>query len=369
MIRLNGFARKSRRLTKGGSLPESSPDSQRNPAADRPADQRSNMGNNGHNGHHNGNGTDTTDHRNGDRLSADPADRPTQNGQSHQDPVRSYLHQIIEQVVEARPPIEGRAPLDRNGEYASEIWQKNGKLETIFARPAAGVRLSGRIPRWKRVFDIALIAATLPIWLPLLLAVMLWIKLVSPGSIFYRQERVGYRRRRFMIFKFRTMHVNAETRSHEEYFAHLMNADCPMTKLDVLDDTRLIRGGRMLRASGLDELPQLFNVLFGHMSLVGPRPCLPNEFARYTPAQQERVNAPPGLTGYWQVNGKNNTTFSEMIAMDIFYSQHMSPWLDVRIILKTVPALLFQTLETRAASMKSLGSAGDPALNGSVRKT
>jgi exopolysaccharide production protein ExoY len=153
-----------------------------------------------------------------------------------------------------------------------------------------------------------------------------------------------------MIFKFRTMHVNAETRTHEEYFAHLMQVDCPMTKLDARGDRRLIRCGRFLRASGLDELPQVFNVLRGEMSLVGPRPCLPTEFRRYQVWQHERVNAPPGLTGYWQVNGKNRTTFKEMMDMDIFYARNMSIGLDLIIMLKTVPALLEQVLESRIKS-------------------
>lgn len=126
-----------------------------------------------------------------------------------------------------------------------------------------------------------------------------------------------------------------------------------MTKLDAADP-RLISGGRFLRASGLDELPQIFNVLRGEMSLVGPRPCLPHEFERYTVWQQERVNAPPGLTGFWQVNGKNKTTFSEMIAMDIFYARHMSIWLDLKIILKTIPALIEQMDESgRVAATES----------------
>ena len=152
-----------------------------------------------------------------------------------------------------------------------------------------------------------------------------WILLASPGPLLYRQERIGYRGRRFMILKFRTMKINVETQTHEGYFQRLMQADCPMTKLDC-HDARLIRGGRILRALGLDELPQLFNVIRGEMSLVGPRPCTPVEFEHYQPAQKARVNAPPGLTGYWQVNGKNKTTFSEMIAMDIFYGKpHVDP--------------------------------------------
>jgi lipopolysaccharide/colanic/teichoic acid biosynthesis glycosyltransferase len=199
---------------------------------------------------------------------------------------------------------------------------------------------SSGLPLWKRFLDISLIVLTLICWLPVMVFLMGWIRLVSPGPIFYRQQRVGYRGRRFMIFKFRTMHVNADTRTHEEYFARLMEADRPMVKLDAAGDSRLIRGGRFLRASGLDELPQIFNVLRGEMSLVGPRPCLPTEFDRYQQWQRERFNTAPGLTGYWQVNGKNTTTFKEMIAMDIFYVRKVSILLDVKIMFQTVPTLL-----------------------------
>ena len=152
-----------------------------------------------------------------------------------------------------------------------------------------------------------------------------------------------------MIFKFRTMHVNVDTRTHEDYFANLMRSDRPMTKLDSAGDTRVFRGGRFLRVTGLDELPQIFNVLRGDMSLVGPRPCLPNEFERYESSEQLRVNAPPGLTGYWQVNGKNKTTFKEMIAMDMFYIANMSPWLDFKIMSRTIP-VLFEQAKTSIAS-------------------
>ena len=151
--------------------------------------------------------------------------------------------------------------------------------------------------------------------------------------------------------------------------------DRPMTKLDLSGDSRLIRCGRLLRASGLDELPQVFNVLRGEMSLVGPRPCLPNEFQRYQTWQQERVNALPGLTGYWQVNGKNKTTFSEMIDMDLFYANNMSLALDLKIILKTVPALMAQTLDLvrlrlarRCPQTISQRSAIAKHMNGAVRK-
>lgn len=141
------------------------------------------------------------------------------------------------------------------------------------------------------------------------------------------------------------MHVNAETRTHEDYFASLMQSESPMTKLDAADDARLLPGARFLRASGLDELPQIFNVFRGDMSLVGPRPCLPCEFDRYEQWQQRRVNAPPGLTGYWQVNGKNKTTFNQMMFMDLFYIDKMSIWSDLGIICKTIPVLVSETIE------------------------
>jgi lipopolysaccharide/colanic/teichoic acid biosynthesis glycosyltransferase len=205
---------------------------------------------------------------------------------------------------------------------------------------------SSEVHSWKRILDITCILLSLPFWLPVMILVVVWIKLVSPGPIFFRQERVGYRGRRFLISKFRTMKVNVETQTHERHMEQLMAANRPMTKLDLSGDPRIIPGGRILRAMGLDELPQLFDVLRGEMSLVGPRPCTPHEFKRYQVWQRERFNAVPGLTGFWQVNGKNKTTFIEMIKMDIFYTRNMSLCLDLTIMLRTLPTLLAQVVET-----------------------
>jgi lipopolysaccharide/colanic/teichoic acid biosynthesis glycosyltransferase len=205
---------------------------------------------------------------------------------------------------------------------------------------------SAEVPSWKRILDITCILLSIPLWLPVVVILALWIKLVSPGPILFRQERVGYRGRRFMILKFRTMKVNVETQSHERYLEQLIHGNRPMTKLDASGDPRIIRGGRIIRAMGLDELPQLFNVFRSEMSLVGPRPCTPHEFARYQVWQHERVNAPPGLTGYWQVNGKNKTTFTEMINMDIFYTKNLSLWLDLEIMLRTLPTIIAQVIDS-----------------------
>ena len=308
---------------------------------------------------------------------------------------RSARSEEAKQRVGGAPPrlngeSSGNGASPSNGELSSFL--RDAVVELISSESVAprfprvnpqlifdGSELNGtelfHIPRWKRILDLTCIFLALPIWLPVMILLMLWIKIASPGPVFYRQERVGYRRDRFMIFKFRTMHVNADTRTHEEYFASLMQRDCPMTKLDAEGDSRLIKGGRFLRASGLDELPQIFNVLRGEMSLVGPRPCLPHEFQRYKVWQQRRVNAPPGLTGYWQVNGKNKTTFSEMIAMDLFYANNMSLWLDLTIMLKTIPALVGQMLEPRRTSRLALrtqiigrGWPATESVNGSAGK-
>jgi lipopolysaccharide/colanic/teichoic acid biosynthesis glycosyltransferase len=216
--------------------------------------------------------------------------------------------------------------------------------------PAARAR---RVPGWKSSLDLMWILLSLPIWLPLMLLLMLLTRIASPGPVFYRQKRVGLGGRHFFIWKFRTMKLSAETQTHERYFQELMRSDRPMTKLDAHGDPRLAPFGRILRASGLDELPQIFNVLFGEMSLVGPRPCLPNEFAGYEPWQRERMNGLPGLTGYWQVNGKNKTTFNEMIAMDLFYLKNMSILLDLKIMLKTFAVIGEQLFESRPSGRRN----------------
>jgi lipopolysaccharide/colanic/teichoic acid biosynthesis glycosyltransferase len=204
------------------------------------------------------------------------------------------------------------------------------------------------LPLWKRVLDVGLIALMLPAVLFFGLLVALVVKCGSPGPIFFRQQRVGYKGRHFTCYKFRTMKVNAETDSHRSYTQQLINGDAPMTKLDAKKDSRLIPLAAPLRASGLDELPQLINVLRGEMSIVGPRPCIPYEFELYDTWQRNRFNATPGLTGLWQVSGKNRTTFKQMIELDIKYAERKSLWLDVRIIFKTVPAIWVQYRDMRA---------------------
>ena len=224
-------------------------------------------------------------------------------------------------------------------------------------------------PGWKADLDITCILLLIPLWLPLMILLMLVTRIASPGPIFYRQERVGLGGRHFFIWKFRTMKLSAETQTHERYLENLMRVDCPMTKLDAYGDPRLAPFGRVLRASGLDELPQIFNVLHGEMSLVGPRPCTPNEFAHYEPWQRQRVNCLPGLTGYWQVNGKNKTTFREMIAMDLFYLENMSILLDLKIMLKTGTAIAGQLSESSHALQRGRQEDGSPRSRTTILQT
>jgi len=212
------------------------------------------------------------------------------------------------------------------------------------------------LPLWKRVLDWVIILLLTPALLIFGGIVAFAVMCGSAGPIFFRQRRVGYQGREFTCYKFRTMHVGAETESHRGHTAQLIKSEKPMTKLDTRRDPRLIPLGAALRATGLDELPQLLNVLRGEMSIVGPRPCIPYEYDLYEPWQRRRCDAVPGLTGLWQVSGKNRTTFNQMIRLDIEYSERLSLLLDVTIILKTLPALWRQCLDMRALKRKEAPS-------------
>ena len=205
----------------------------------------------------------------------------------------------------------------------------------------------GRVLHWKRILDISVILLVLPLLVPVMAIVAVLIRVVSAGPVLFKQERVGYLGRRFMCFKFRTMFVGADATVHQGHLRVLMDSNTPMTKMDSEGDPRIIPFGLLLRSSGLDELPQLINVLRGEMSLVGPRPCLPYEYEKYLPCQKERFASTPGLTGLWQVSGKNRTTFAEMIQLDIKYAREKSLWFDLKILLRTLPALVTQVWETR----------------------
>jgi len=197
--------------------------------------------------------------------------------------------------------------------------------------------------------DCALIAICAPVWAPVGLLIAFWVKLVSPGPALFRQERIGHRGSRFLCLKFRTMKVNSDTTVHREHLNHLMNSNRPMKKLDATGDSRLIRGGLWLRTLGVDELPQLINVLRGEMSLVGPRPATIYEYELFQPRHRRRCETLPGLTGLWQVNGKNRTTFDEMMDLDLTYVETKSFLLDAKILIGTLPAIILQVFDVRAS--------------------
>ena len=234
-----------------------------------------------------------------------------------------------------------------------------GKMGYNWAKASLGKRdensARAAIPAWKRALDWILICCFSPVLLVPMLALGLFIKLVSRGPLFFAQQRIGYHGRPFTCWKFRTMHAASDHSAHESYAQSLIQSgNVPMQKLDLSGDPRVIRCGGLIRASGLDELPQLLNVLLGEMSLVGPRPCVPYEYEQYTSEQRRRFDTLPGLTGLWQVNGKNHTTFSEMIALDLEYVRRRSLSLDVSILARTLPAIALQISELVARKLSAL---------------
>lgn len=205
-----------------------------------------------------------------------------------------------------------------------------------------------RVPIWKRTMDIIGSSIGILIMSPLLIAFTIMIKIVSPGPVFFRQERVGRSGNIFTLFKFRTMSVNNDESEHRKYLKNLIGDgsedEKPMIKLD--DNARIIPFGKIIRSMAIDELPQLINVLRGEMSLVGPRPCIPYEAEEYLRWHARRFDITPGLTGLWQVSGKNKTTFKEMIRLDIKYAAERSFLMDVIIFLKTPLVVLSQFHES-----------------------
>lgn len=189
----------------------------------------------------------------------------------------------------------------------------------------------------KRVIDLVGAALILLLSAPVWALISLAIKLDSPGPVLLRQTRLGYRGQPFTCFKFRSMHVNAE-----ELLDHVrpQNSDTERGKFKLRHDPRRTRVGRIIRRMSLDELPQFLNVISGDMSLVGPRPPLPTEYERYEDWEKARLEITPGITGLWQVRGRSDIDFDEMVLMDLYYIENWSLRLDVQIMLQTIPAVL-----------------------------
>jgi lipopolysaccharide/colanic/teichoic acid biosynthesis glycosyltransferase len=199
----------------------------------------------------------------------------------------------------------------------------------------------------KRVMDVVLAALLLILLSPLFVLIGLAILMDSPGPILHRQERIGAFGKPFCMLKFRSMCATAEAVPHREYVvAYIQGAASRQVAggralYKLAHDQRVTTVGARLRRTSLDELPQLWNVLRGEMSLVGPRPPLAYEVAEYRAEHLRRLEAVPGMTGYWQVRGRGQTTFEEMVALDCEYIRRRSLLLDLHILISTIPAVLF----------------------------
>ena len=254
--------------------------------------------------------------------------------------------------------IEGRTgPLTYS---AASVTYPNELFDNLLAgRPAIGhespLALHESVKRGpfsrasKRLLDVVGASVLLVMLLPLMVLTALAIRLTSPGPVIYKQTRLGRRGVPFAFFKFRSMVVNNDDRAHREYVQNLIqgkleavnhgDAERPLYKIK--GDPRVTRVGHFIRKSSIDELPQLVNVLIGDMSLVGPRPPIPYETERYESWHLRRIlEVNPGITGLWQVEGRNRVSFDEMVRLDLRYVRDWSIWLDIKILFKTVFAVL-----------------------------
>ncbi|MGI6776625.1 MAG: sugar transferase [Acetivibrionales bacterium] len=188
----------------------------------------------------------------------------------------------------------------------------------------------------KRLFDIALSLIAIIFLVPVFLVIALLIKLTSPGPVIFSQERSGFKGRVFRMYKFRSMVVDAEKQIKR--LEGMNEVSGPMFK--IRNDPRITAVGKVIRKTSLDELPQLFNILKGDMSIVGPRPPIVGEVVKYDTWHKLRLSVRPGLTGLWQISGRNSLGFEEMIRLDLKYIKERSFWYDLRIILRTIPTLL-----------------------------
>lgn len=223
------------------------------------------------------------------------------------------------------------------------------KFDTDFYAKVNVIEISPRINGsfnflFKRIFDFCVTLNAIVFLLPVFFLIAILIKITSEGPVIYSHYRVGKNGKLFKFYKFRSMKLDrkddTERRARMIEFMRTkeknINGD---TK--IVNESRVTRIGKIIRKTSLDELPQLFNVLIGDMSLVGPRPCLPYEYENYDDWQKRRVSILPGCTGVWQVSGRSNVSFTDSVVMDIYYINHMSPWFDLQLILKTIPVMAF----------------------------
>jgi Undecaprenyl-phosphate galactose phosphotransferase WbaP len=199
------------------------------------------------------------------------------------------------------------------------------------------------VPRFvKRSLDLLLILISLPVLLPLVALLAVLIKFSSPGPVFYCQQRIGHKGRRFYAWKFRSMVANADAVLESYLAANPSQREEWLLDHKLRDDPRITRIGRVIRKTSLDELPQLWNVVRGEMSLVGPRPIVEAEIVKYADRFDLYTKVMPGITGLWQISGRNDTTYAERVDLDAFYVRNWSPWLDLYVLGSTIRVVLFQ---------------------------
>ncbi len=231
--------------------------------------------------------------------------------------------------------------IQKSGFLPSSVIVEYGTNIGVATRPPAGAGL----PLWKRAMDIAVSLICLIVLSPVLGIAALLIKITSPGPVIFRQERVGYLGHHFILYKFRSMTIADAHAEHESFMKHVISgegdeADEPMLKEKTGGHARTTWIGRILRNTCFDEIPQLINILKGDMSLVGPRPPIPYEVEVYRRWHGGRFDSVPGLTGLWQVSGKNRLSFKEMARLDIQYSRNLSIWNDLKILFLTPLAVI-----------------------------
>jgi exopolysaccharide biosynthesis polyprenyl glycosylphosphotransferase len=247
---------------------------------------------------------------------------------------------------------ERQSSLPISGELGQDIDKKAARMLDIYANQRfrslqASQRMRMTLLVWvirnklarniKRMVDFVLALVMVLLTAPIMILTALAIKLDSPGPVFFRQIRVGKWGEHFGCYKFRSMYTDAEQRLKE--LEALNEADGPVFKIK--DDPRVTRVGRAIRKLSIDELPQLFNVLKGEMSLVGPRPALPREVAQYEYDQIRRLHAMPGITGLQQVSGRSDVDFKRWVELDLQYIAEQSLWKDIEILLRTIPAVIW----------------------------
>lgn len=247
------------------------------------------------------------------------------------------LHEIIENCKQSNRTVHIVSELYNVATEKIQI-EEIGKVSAFrYVPPQPGRRLI--YPYAKRAFDLIVSTLIIVLLMPFWLFLAALVKFTSPGPIFYKARAIGKDGKLFSMYKFRSMRVNACTKLHEDKVKKMILENGATTKL--IADPRITRVGHFLRKLSLDEFPQLLNVLKGEMSLVGPRPCLPYEYEVMKEWQKQRCAIKPGMTGIWQIKGRDEVLFSEQVVLDLYYKEHRSLWMDLEIMVGTIPVVIF----------------------------